>query len=129
MLDKIADLAAAALPPLDESPRGIRRWRLMVWAIQWFTLSFLGAHIAWACNWLPGVPGFALAADVVGIQSSLQNLTVDLLSKNIFEMRIRQCRAVASGTQQIYTEQLQKLLDQYQSIAGKTYLLPACSEL
>lgn len=129
MLDKILDVASAALPPPDERPAAVKRWRLTV-GIWQMLITFFGAfHVAWACSWLPGIPGFAMAADAHEIKQAVDELRQNLLEKAIFDTRILQCTAMEEGNGRVYAEKLRGFLVEYKETTGHDYPLPACDEL
>lgn len=39
-----------------------------------FILLVVGGHIMWACGWVPGLTGFALASDVMNVQTQLEQI-------------------------------------------------------
>lgn len=58
---------------LIKSP--VAAWRVAILSI----LSLFAFHVAWACGWVPGIPGFAMAADVselVGKQAQIEQAVV-----------------------------------------------------
>lgn len=126
MLDKLADSLGSIFPPNTDTGPAVRRWRVMVslWVI------FFCVHIAWACSWLPGVTGFAMASDVGKLQSAVQTIIVSQVRGSLFEVRVQQCEALKAGRPTtVYAEKLQDLLADYEDLTGDLYPLPACVDL
>lgn len=86
--------------------------------------------------WL-GFPGMARAEDLAKVAASqmqqssdMKVIRVELLSNTIFGLRRDQCEAVKEGRGAgAYTQRLQEKLNDYFSIVGHEYILPACNEM
>ena len=130
MIERLADALGAIIPTTDESPRALRRWRVSV-ALWLMGVTGFGAfHVAWACGWLPGMPGFALEVDLARVQADVHRSLVMQYRTSLFEVRQQQCEAARAGRPlSAYTSKLQDLLDEYDTLTDQDYRLPACSEL
>lgn len=130
MIDRLADALGAIIPSTDESPKAQRRWRVSV--ALWLILgtAFGAFHVAWACGWLPGMPGFALEVDLHKVQADVHRSLVMQYRTSIFEVRQQQCQAAREGRPlSVYTGKLQDLMDEYDLLADQAYRLPDCNEL
>lgn len=133
MLTKVTNLAVAMLPPDHDAPEeAVRRWRFMVWL--WLSAMSLAMslHIAWACSLLPGLKGFAMAADMQDQVLATQEIRAELLEARIFDTRLRHCGALKEGNRdasRFYLEKLQGLVREYRKVTGRDYPLPDCSEV
>jgi hypothetical protein len=56
-------------------------WRIVVTLV-------VGGHIMWACGWVPGLAGFALAADVAEANKSLQGQLSQIQHSQRISLRI-----------------------------------------
>jgi hypothetical protein len=119
--EALRELIPPGIPP-------VARWRLMMFA----AMVAVAVHITWACGLLPGLPGFAMAADVSQIGRDVTNLREQILTGQIFETRIRQCKAVFEGNsdaKHFWSEKLGELQLEYVRLTGQPYPIPQCSEL
>jgi hypothetical protein len=95
------------------------------------TAGVLAIHIALACGFLSGVwPGFAKADETTKIKEEVQVTRVENLEARIFDLRVSQCAAIREGkSAQVFTIQLQTLLQKYAQLTRTTPNLPICEEL
>lgn len=56
-------------------------WRLLVAGV-------IAVHIAWACSWLPGIQGFALAADLDVTKASVDARLKSIEEKQDISLRL-----------------------------------------
>lgn len=114
-----------------------------------FAVLFL--HVAWACGWIPNVPGFALASDTDEIlkvqremekdwdgkldelKASLDDLAdnvhtmrVEMLEERILMLRSARCQAEGTNNREQYSRRLQRALRQYRTLTNTAYPLEAC---
>lgn len=61
-----------------------------VWRVA--LMLVVGAHVAWACSLLPGMPGFALAADVMNNTTKLAQIE-KAVDCNAIESEIKRLRS------------------------------------
>lgn len=135
MIKHAASLAKELIPPGVEE--GVLRWRLMMAGTMVAIAATLGLHVAWACGLVPGIDGFALAADVEQAQTQIeQKLSRLETSQNTLLRialaqeicRIYRLRNESSGQLQ---RQLQSSLfekqDEYSAIAGERYPVAECA--
>ena len=106
---------------INDTPSSVRTWRLMTTAI---CLTFV-FHISWACNWIPGMPGFASSAEVMSQGKAIQKIQLSLLESNILDVKQQQCLAV---NKDFFTRRLQELLREYQTVTKQQYQIPTCRD-
>lgn len=111
------DFTASIVPPEHRTTV----WRVLI------TLIIAG-HVAWACGWVPGVSGFAMADEVSDVKEDVKTIQIDLVDAQIFEQRLRQCQSTDQA-RQVHAQRLQRLLRRYQELTGRNYQLPSCSDL
>lgn len=119
----LKDLLEFLIPPRDDRPENIRRWRISIG----LAMVILYGHVLLACGWLQslGFSGFAYASDVKSIK-------VELLEQRIFDARLRQCTATSQESRQFYASKVQELLSKFREAEGRTggqYRLPTCDEV
>lgn len=134
MIEKLASALSAVIPPAEATPRALARWRLAV-AAGFFALAF---HVAWACGWVPGLPGFAEARDLQEQRTLVQRVSdgqnailIRLIRADIESSRIQQCRALQAGNRAAadgWATSLRTALAEYLSLAGREYQLRDCAE-
>ena len=115
----LKDLLEFLIPPRDDRPENIRRWRISIG----LAMVILYGHVLLACGWLQtlGFSGFAYASDVKSIK-------VELLEQRIFDARLRQCTATSQESRQFYASKVQELLSKFREAEGQ-YRLPTCDEV
>lgn len=108
------------IPPKDDHPENIRRWRISVG----LALVILFGHVTLACGWyqMLGFSGFAYA-------STVKEIKVELLEQRIFDTRVAQCSATTPEGKQFYGKKVRELLRKYEETAGSRYFLPTCEEI
>jgi hypothetical protein len=113
------DLFDFLIPPRDDTPENIRRWRIAIGVVS--AISCL--HVLSSLGGLQylGVSGFARASDVVAINAEIQE-------ERIFEARLRQCTATTQESRQFYAKQVQERLGRVNWSKGQ-YRLPTCDEI
>lgn len=112
----------------DNSTTGTRRWRIVVSLI----IVALGFHVVWACNFIPGLDGFARAGAVDRYRDEVTTMHVEILEQALLETRTRQCTAIASDNAEARyysTQKLQELYGLYRQLAEKDYRVPDCKEV
>jgi hypothetical protein len=115
----LKDIFEFLIPPKDDSPENIRRWRIAIGLIS--SISCLHLLSAAGTFEIIGFSGFARASDVVAINAEIQEA-------RIFEARLRQCTASTQESRQFYAKQVQELLGRVNWSKGH-YRLPACDEI
>lgn len=108
-------------------------WRLIVTLI-------VGVHIAWACGWLPGIQGFALAAEVDDETTTIKSRLTAIETKQDIALRIALadeiCRLYALRDQSVSQPTLWRTLndtfndrqEDYAAInSGREYDVSQCS--
>lgn len=104
--------------------------RTAVWRIG-LTFLILG-HVSWACGWLPGISGFAMAADYERLAGTVDKVTVSLLEKDIIQAQERFCLAIRDRNpeaQRYALDRRRKLMQQWLDLKDKPFALPTCQEL
>jgi hypothetical protein len=130
MIDRLLEAVTSIVPPVDDNPLRQRKWRLSIALWQIGLTAFVTFHVAWACNWLPGIGGFAMAADVEKLQRDVHTIIVAQVRGDLFAVRVKQCEAMKEGRPTaVYAEKLQDLLAIYEDATGGTYRLPLCQEM
>lgn len=134
MIDKLSAALSAIIPPAEANPRALARWRLSMAA---FVFAFC-FHVAWACGYIPGLPGFAQARDLTEQRTLVQQVSegqeailVRLIRADIESARQQQCRALRENNRAAaegWAVSLRTALAEYQSLAGAEYRLRECSE-
>lgn len=107
-----------------------REARTAVWRVS--ITAFLVFHIFWACGWIPGIPGFAMAAEYQGLQDEVQTVKETLLEKDLIESQERFCHARVGGnlTAMRYAEERRRrLLGEFRAMTDEAFNLPSCMEL
>ncbi len=88
----------------------------------------LAAHIALACGLITAVhPGFAKAGDIEDIRKERQIERQTDLELKILEVREKQCSSNGQ-VRTLHTFSLQKMLVEYQKLAGSAYPVPSCDD-
>lgn len=108
------------IPPLNDHPESVRRWRISVGLS--LLILFLNLTLSYGWYQLFGFSGFAYAATV-------NKINIKLMERDIFETRTRQCDAKTNESRRFYGEKLTGLLREYQEEVRQTYPLPSCREL
>jgi len=119
--------ALAFATALVTSP--VAAWRVVV-------IMVGGGHIAWACGWLPGIQGFAMAGEVEGLENKL----VAIETKQNIALRIALadeiCRLHALRDQNVSNQPLWQTLNEtfnnrqedYRAVNnGVEYAISQCS--
>lgn len=92
-------------------------------------LAIFVLHIAWACSLLPGIPGFATAAETQKIQEG----QAAIIYGQILELRVRQCAAIdakrSSELLKAYAKQMSDLKAAYRGLTATEADIPTCSDL
>lgn len=118
------------LPHERTTPAAMFRWRVIVVALLLPTASLTAlayGGVPWVSEHL--FSGFATKNDVQQISSRVDRMDQRLLESSILDLRIRQCAATTPEAKQLYAARIQPLLIEYLQLTGKTYPLPACSDL
>lgn len=78
---KLLDLVASDLSPAMKTVL----WRVLITIL-------VGVHVAWACGWLPGISGFAMADDLKQMNRDISRLE-QTIACNLIETEINRLRA------------------------------------
>jgi hypothetical protein len=132
--DALKELFPPGVPPL-------LKWRLAMFAFVVLT----SAHIFWACGWIPGVGGFALASDmdqqqqtIAALEKSITTLALNGLRVQLRETRRLQCAAIADtiagvpGAAQrkiVHAAELERLKEEYADLRGQQWTEPSCDSI
>ena len=102
-------------------------------------IAILGLHIFWACGWLPGVSGFAMASDFKLIKNEVEilkdevgDIRTALLVKDIETAQQRICEAQkANNTKALRyaAERKTELTRRFVESEGRNPVIPSCAEL
>lgn len=85
-------------------------------------------HILIACGFLTFLhPGFANAGEVKQLRDEQRIERQTDLEQKILEVREKQCTAEGQ-VKTLHTFTLQKMLVEYQKLAGSTYPVPGCGD-
>lgn len=109
---------------LDQAQR-TAIWRVGITALLVF-------HVSWACGWVPGLPGFAMATDYQVLSVKVNRVERSLLEKDLVEAQERFCNARAGGniTAQRYAEERRRRLSgEFRAVSVAPMSLPSCTEL
>ena len=122
----------AILLAIDDTPQGMRRWRLLVGT----SIAVFGLFILWALglgSHLGLSSGFAHASDLTDIKNGIQKaadvadeVKLRLLKKSIVDTRILQCNA---DSKRYYTQRLEELTDEYYADTKSVFVVPDCGDL
>lgn len=127
----------------EDLPEGAKqRFLLLVMSV------FIAIHVSWACGWIPGISGFAMAQDTAEISEEVEQLREALKDQNkelgtmlrqglddlkrsqlegrINSLHVLRCAAERRALQQEYANQIQKLQSEYRRLAGYQYPLERC---
>lgn len=130
---KVVPLVEKLIPPADSDPAKVRIWRIYIAMATLVNSIVLAAHVAWACGFLPGFSGFALAADFEDTKQAQVLLTREILEQRIFDMRVRQCVAIKehepAAVLQAYAKMLSDLKHRYEDLMGTEPEVPDCNEV
>jgi hypothetical protein len=110
-------------------------------------LAGFGFHVLWACGYIPGLPGFALANDVTelrreleedndAISESLEDIKdqlhedrIDRLEDRIRHFHMLRCQAESPEMRRLYADRVNDNLLRHRRLS-RTYLrLSACEDL
>lgn len=116
------------VPPADTPGEKLLLWRVTLVLFNGFIAIVMTIHIAWACGFLPGFSGFALADDIQEMRHEARDLKRVILEKEIFETRNKHCTADAVQ-KPFYYARLVDLVRQYRQLVGEAYSIPSCEEL
>lgn len=125
----VIGIGQALIPTTDHSPKQQYQWRLRVGLVLCATFTGLVSVTLLAFGLLPGFAGFAQAGELQAVVKEVRAGRAQALDAQILDMRIRQCAASSSEAKQLYWSKIAPLTIEYQNVTGKTYPLPACSDL
>lgn len=126
LVGAVKDFLVGILPPEPGDQNGTTRWHWAVWMKLWLLIVFA----FWSLDLVPGFPGLARAEDVKQLSADIRETRGELLSSNIFELRVKQCSPdTTTALRQAYGEQLGRLLRSYRELTGTSYELPACEDV
>lgn len=148
MLNLLVNLLRFFTPPKDANQDQLAVWRASI-AGGYILLTALGSfHVAWACGFIPNLPGFALTTDLVQteakfedkfeqLQNQFRKQELRLLEQAILDMRSRQCKVIQStgdpennaDLKRFVAEKMAKLKYDYRNMAGYEYSVPPCGDL
>ena len=115
------DLLLADLDPAQRTAL----WRIGITGL----ISF---HVAWACGWIPGMTGFAMAGDFHFLAEKVDSIEISLLEAEIIEAQERFCRAELDSNipaKRYSAERLRELVYEYEKLTSMIFRLPTCNEL
>jgi hypothetical protein len=97
-----------------------------IWRISLTTviLYIMGAFAGWGF-----IAPFASAAEVNTLKTDVTIIKIQLLEQELFDVRLRQCKAESSESRQYYYNRLQEKMNVYFHITGRNYLPPECKEI
>lgn len=126
---------------------GFTRWRVIIS----IAIMALFVHVAWACDWIPGVSGLARAdeiddkidAKLEPVERKLDTLTRQTTSlselvkqslKSQYSEALRKavaarCNADSADERRRINDTIERYQQDYDSVAGERYPLPGCGEL
>lgn len=115
-------------PKAQAHEQHIQKWRWTIAITTGVSTLALAFHIALACGFLGMFhPGFASAADVEQIRYERKVERQTDLEQKILETRKEQCGATGQ-LKSLYTSNLQKMLTEYERLAGSAYPVPDCTD-
>lgn len=126
--------ARSIMPPDDEHDEAaMRSWRFNHSITMLFLAMAFALHIAWACSFIPGVEGFAQAAELRNVSYTVKATQLTILDQSIMEARRNECRAYEAGNaeaQRFAATRVRDLVTQWEEsdIRQKSYRLPSCGE-
>jgi hypothetical protein len=127
LIKLLQSLFGMMMPPSDPATR----WQYIV-SMTLLALAGLGGfHVAWACGWVNGLEGFALAVELEDQQESIDQILSRMIATQVEEARQAQCAAIESNNDAAvrgWSSTLTRLLAEYENEAGRSYALRACSE-
>lgn len=108
--------------------------RIMVQSL--VALLFL-FHVLWACGWLPGISGFALASDTAQVQEDIKDLRRTIqegfnairkeqIQERLSSLQALRCTATDAQLRQEYINRIQDLQSRHRDAFGYTYPLEPC---
>jgi hypothetical protein len=118
------DVLKELFPP--EVPQ-IVKWRLAIFAV---VLLFL-FHVAWACGWLKwsGIgSGFASAADLVKVETTVKDIKITLIDQSIFDAKDSECTATDPRARKFFASRVQTLSREYHTLTGFIFNIPPCKD-
>lgn len=129
-MEELKQLFAMLLPEMTKDQR-----RALLTSCVIFFFAF---HIAWACGWVPGLPGFAKADAVVanserinGLMYSQNEIIVRLIAADVENARQNQCKSIKANNEAAtlgWGQTLRTALAEYQSRSHRQYPLRSCGE-
>lgn len=129
-MEELKQLFALLMPEMTKDQR-----RALVTSCMIFFFVF---HIAWACGWVPGLPGFARADAVVvntqrinSVMSNQNEILVRLIASDIENARQSQCKAIRTQNEAAmlgWGQTLRSALAEYLSRSHRPYPLRDCGE-
>lgn len=121
-------IGAKLVPPAETAAEKLLLWRLTLVAFNTVLAFIVMVHIAWACGFLPGFSGFAVASDIEDIKKDSKGLKQVILEKEIIDTAISHCHSKPE-TRAFYYARLIDLLKQHREIVGTQFEKPNCTEL
>lgn len=132
VIGKLLAFAARIIPPASADERQLGVWRAFIATATLLLMFGLAGHIAWACGYIPGLPGFARAQDVHELKTDFRKQQIRLLEQALLDMRARQCRAIVDDNREakrFTAERMAQLSTEYYALAGYLYPVPDCNAL
>lgn len=116
------------VPPYDETVEKQYGWRVRVaitLLVTFLGTAFLGAVMAGV------VPhaGFATVTEWASLKQEIVADRAERVSWELLQLRIANCSATTDAAKQEYYRRLLPLMTQYETLTGKNYTLPLCSDL
>jgi len=135
--------AKDVFPPMD----GMMRWRVTVSMV----IVALVVHVAWSCGWIPGVSGLAradeiddkideklepverklelLATETAGLSELVKQSLKSQYSESIRRAASARCQLSNPSERRRINDTIERYQQDYESIAGTRYPIPACEDL
>jgi hypothetical protein len=103
--------------------------------IRSFWVILVTTYMLWgigALAYLGIAAPYASAEETAAVKSDVLSIKVQLLEEALLEARLKQCKAIESGseeTKRFYFERLQEKMTAYYKATDRNYLVPTCAEI
>lgn len=125
----IKALLGGLVPTLEASSEVQYAWRWRIALVSCAAFCWcLGATLV-AFGMTPGFQGFAKAGDLQAVVGELRQNRATDVDNQLLELRIRHCKATTDEAKQLYWSKIKPLLDEYQRLTGRGYVIPYCTDL
>ena len=126
-MNMIVDFLKILIPPIDKDNPKVTVWRF----IMVLGILFALGHIAVAKGLVRGISGYALASELVQVQTTLASIELNSAEQAIDRWHKRLCRAQTTNNLQARTiaqDELRKKLQEYLKLTGNQYIIFECDE-